>query len=70
MYAVEDLTPGHNKVPIALADGAKAGIGIHFELRSFPRDPEVVEEVGFVRSEESRYSGRLLEQAIDFHTYD
>jgi thioredoxin reductase (NADPH) len=71
VYAVGDLTPGHNQVPIALADGAKAGISIHFDLRDFPRDPELLEEAGPVRSEAvPGIPDDLLEQAVDFHTYD
>lgn len=71
VYAVGDLTPGHNQVPIALADGAKAGISIHFALRDFPRDPDIVDEAGPVRSEEvPGIPDDLLEQAVDFHTYD
>ncbi len=71
VYAVGDLTPGHNQVPIALGDGAKAGISLHFELRDFPRDPEHVEEAGPVRSDEvPGIPDELLEQAIEFHTYD
>lgn len=71
VYAVGDLTPGHNQVPIALADGAKAGISIHFALRDFPRDPELVDEQGPVRSEEvPGIPDALLEQAVEFHTYD
>ena len=71
VYAVGDLTPGHNQVPIALADGAKAGISIHFALREFPRDPELLEDAGPVRSEEvPGVPDELLEQAVDFHTYE
>ena len=71
VYAVGDLTPGHNQVPIALADGAKAGISIHFALRDFPRAPEAIADVGPVRSEEvPGIPDELLEQAVDFHTYD
>ncbi len=71
VYAVGDLTPGHNQVPIALADGAKAGISIHFALREFPRDPELLEDAGPVRCEEvPGIPDALLEQAVDFHTYE
>lgn len=71
VFAVGDLTPGHNQVPIALGDGAKAGIAAHFELRDFPRDPEYVESMGPVRSEEvPGIPDDLLEQAVAFHTYD
>jgi len=71
VYAVGDLTPGHNQVPIAFGDGAKAGISIHFSLRDFPRDPGLVEKAGPVRCEEvPGIPDELLEQAVDFHTYD
>jgi thioredoxin reductase (NADPH) len=71
VYAVGDATPGHNQVPVALGQGAKAGIDVHFSLRDFPRDPELLEECGPVRSEEvPGIPDELLEQAVDFHTYD
>jgi len=71
VYAIGDLTPGHNQVPIALGDGAKAGISIHWTLRDFPRDPDLVEEQGPVRSDEvPGMPDELLEQATEFHTYD
>lgn len=71
VYAVGDLTPGHNQVPIALADGAKAGISVHFGLREFPRSPELIREAGPVRSSEvPGLPDELLEQAVEFHTYD
>ncbi len=70
VYAVGDCTPGHNQIPVALGQGAKAGIDIHFQLRDFPRDPELLEEQGPVRSEEvPGIPDELLEQAVDFHTY-
>ncbi|WP_135665600.1 NAD(P)/FAD-dependent oxidoreductase [Halorhabdus rudnickae] len=70
VYAVGDLTPGHNQLPIALGAGAKAGIDIHFSLRDFPRDPDVLDSQGPVRDEEvPGIPDQLLEQAVDFHTY-
>lgn len=70
VYAVGDCTPGHNQIPIALGQGAKTGIDIHFELREFPRDPEILDEQGPVRAEEvPGIPDELLEQAVDFHTY-
>jgi thioredoxin reductase (NADPH) len=70
VYAVGDCTPGHNQVPVALGQGAKAGIDIHFRLRDFPRDPELLAEQGPVRSDEvPGIPDELLEQAVDFHTY-
>ncbi|WP_193364781.1 NAD(P)/FAD-dependent oxidoreductase [Natrinema versiforme] len=71
VYAVGDLTPGHNQLPIALGEGAKAGISLHFALREFPRDLDVIEEQGPVRSDEvPGIPDELLEQEVDFHTYD
>lgn len=40
LYAVGDLTPDHNQVPVAMGQGAKAGIAIHKELREFPKPIE------------------------------
>ncbi len=71
VYAVGDATPGHNQVPVALGEGAKAGVSAHWHLRDFPRDPDLLEECGPVRSEEvPGIPDALLEQAVDFHTYD
>ncbi|MFC6763637.1 NAD(P)/FAD-dependent oxidoreductase [Natrinema soli] len=71
VYAVGDLTPGHNQVPIALADGARAGISIHWRLREFPRDVEAIHESGPVRAEEvPGIPDALLERAVAFHTYE
>ncbi|WP_018257271.1 NAD(P)/FAD-dependent oxidoreductase [Halomicrobium katesii] len=70
VYAVGDCTPGHNQIPVALGQGAKAGIDVHFQLRDFPREPEQLAELGPVRSEEvPDIPDELLEQAVDFHTY-
>jgi len=71
VYAVGDLVPGHNQLPVGLGEGAKASTDIHFQLRDFPRDPELLEEQGEVRSEEvPGIPDELLEQAVDFHTYE
>jgi thioredoxin reductase (NADPH) len=70
VYAVGDCTPGHNQIPVALGQGAKAGIDVHFELRDFPREPDELDDLGPVRSEEvPGIPDELLEQAVDFHTY-
>ncbi|WP_265108540.1 NAD(P)/FAD-dependent oxidoreductase [Halosolutus halophilus] len=37
LYAVGDLTPGHNQIPVAMGQGAKAGIALHKSLREFPK---------------------------------
>lgn len=71
VYAVGDMTPGHNQVPIALGEGAQAGISLHFKLRDFPKDPEAIQQAGPVQSEEvPGIPDELLKQAVDFHTYD
>ncbi|SEV79771.1 NAD(P)/FAD-dependent oxidoreductase [Natrinema salifodinae] len=71
VFAVGDVTPGHNQVPIALGEGAKTGIAIHWVLREFPRDIEEMETAGPVRDEEvPGIPDELLEQAVAFHTYD
>ena len=71
VFAVGDVTPGHNQVPIALGDGAKAGIAIHWALREFPREIEEREAADTVRDEEvPGIPDELLEQAVEFHAYD
>ena len=36
-YAVGDITPGNKQIPIAIGEGAKAGISIYQNLREFPK---------------------------------
>lgn len=43
VYAVGDLTSGHNQIPIAMGEGAKAGIALHYELRAFPKSLEEID---------------------------
>jgi thioredoxin reductase (NADPH) len=50
--AVGDITPGHNQIPVALGEGAKAGIGIHYDLREFPRSLDEIEASGPVGEDE------------------
>ena len=52
VYAVGDLTPGHNQIPVAMGEGAKAGIDIHYGLREFPKSLDDIEAEGGVSSEE------------------
>ena len=52
VYAVGDLVPGHNQIPVAMGQGAKAGIAIHMALRAFPRSIEDIEENGPVDPDE------------------
>lgn len=40
VYAVGDLTPGNNQIPIAMGNGAKTGLAINKELRTYPKPLE------------------------------
>ena len=65
VYAVGDVTPGHNQIPVAMGQGAKAGIAIHMDLRPFPRSTEELDELGPVSSGEvPAVSQELLANAI------
>jgi thioredoxin reductase (NADPH) len=44
IYAVGDVTPGHNQTPVAIGDGAKAGIAVHKEIRTYPIPVEELDE--------------------------
>ncbi|MFB6137068.1 MAG: NAD(P)/FAD-dependent oxidoreductase [Halobacteriaceae archaeon] len=46
VYAVGDLTPGHNQIPVAMGEGAEAGLAIHKDLRTYPRSTEWLAEHG------------------------
>jgi thioredoxin reductase (NADPH) len=46
VYAVGDVTPGHNQIPVAMGQGARAGIALHYELRTFPMSLEDLEAHG------------------------
>jgi thioredoxin reductase (NADPH) len=37
VYAVGDITPGNNQIPIAMGEGANAGIAVHKSLRTYPK---------------------------------
>jgi len=43
VYAVGDLTPGHNQIPVAMGQGAKAGLAIHKDLRTYPKPLSEIE---------------------------
>jgi len=65
VYAVGDLTPGHNQIPVAMGEGADAGIAIHMDLRAFPRSIEEVDAEGPVDDEAvPALSDELLATAI------
>jgi len=46
IFAVGDITQGHNQVPVAMGKGAKAGLAIHKELRTFPKSLDELEAEG------------------------
>jgi thioredoxin reductase (NADPH) len=65
VYAVGDLTPGHNQIPVALGEGAQAGIAVHMDLREFPRSVEDIEAEGPVGADEvPAISPRLMATAL------
>lgn len=41
VFAVGDVTKGHNQIPVRMGQGAKAGIQIHYDLREFPSEEDV-----------------------------
>ena len=68
VYAVGDVTPGHNQIPVAIGQGAKAGIDIHMDLRAFPRSLDEIAERGPVdENEVPAVSPDLLATAVAHH---
>ena len=64
VWAVGDVVPGHNQVPVAMGQGAKAGIDIHYGLRTFPMSLEELEAQGeLTQSDAPAISDRLRERA-------
>jgi thioredoxin reductase (NADPH) len=43
VYAVGDVTEGHNQIPVRMGQGAKAGIDIHYNLREYPESIKEIE---------------------------
>ncbi|UPV73818.1 NAD(P)/FAD-dependent oxidoreductase [Halorussus limi] len=67
VYAVGDLTPGHNQIPVAMGEGANAGIDVHYSLREFPKSIEEIEAEGEVSPDEvPGISETLREAAREF----
>jgi thioredoxin reductase (NADPH) len=67
VYAVGDLVQGHNQIPVAMGQGAKAGIAIHMDLRAFPRSVEEIVREGAVDPEEvPAMSASLRQTAREF----
>ncbi|QIB73647.1 NAD(P)/FAD-dependent oxidoreductase [Halogeometricum borinquense] len=65
VYAVGDITPGHNQIPVAMGKGAQAGLAIHYELREFPRSLDDVRENGAVTRDEVPGLGDRIHAAAD-----
>ena len=66
VYAVGDITPGHNQIPIAMGEGANCGIGIYMDARTFPRSLDEIEAHGPVtEADVPAISDRLRERARD-----
>jgi thioredoxin reductase (NADPH) len=64
VYAVGDLVPGHNQIPVAMGQGAKAGIDIHYDLRTFPMSLDELEAEGEVTADDvPAVSEELREQS-------
>jgi len=63
VYAVGDLTPGHNQIPVAMGEGANAGIDIHYDLREFPKPVGEIEAEGEVSPDEVPGVSRELREA-------
>jgi thioredoxin reductase (NADPH) len=64
VFAVGDVTPGHNQVPVAMGEGAKAGIAVHYDLRTFPMSVEEIAERGEITAADvPAISGDLRERA-------
>ncbi len=65
VYAVGDVTPGHNQIPTAMGEGARCGIGNHYDLREFPRSMEAIEAEGPVTAADvPAISDRLRDRAV------
>jgi thioredoxin reductase (NADPH) len=64
VYAVGDVVQGHNQIPVAMGQGARAGIDIHYDLRTFPKSLEELQAEGEVPPEATpSMSDRARERA-------
>ena len=71
VYAVGDVTPGHNQIPIVIGEGAKAAIDIHMDIRTYPKSLEEVEADGPVDAADvPGISSELREAARAFGSSD
>ena len=69
IFAVGDVVPGHNQIPVAMGQGAKAGIRAHMDLRAFPRSLDEIEASGPVTADQvPGMPADLRENAREFRT--
>jgi thioredoxin reductase (NADPH) len=66
VFAVGDLVPGHNQIPVAMGQGAKAGIALHYDLRTFPKSLEELDGGAVDRDSVPAISDDLREAAAAF----
>ncbi|WP_302080282.1 NAD(P)/FAD-dependent oxidoreductase [Salinibaculum rarum] len=52
VWAVGDVVPGHNQVPVAMGQGARAGIDVHYGLRTYPMSLEELDDHGEISPDE------------------
>jgi thioredoxin reductase (NADPH) len=65
VYAVGDVTPGHNQIPTAMGEGARCGIGNHYDLRPLPKSLRAIEADGPVSDAAvPAISDRLRDRAV------
>ena len=65
VFAVGDVVPGHNQIPVAMGQGAKAGIGIHYDARTFPMSLDDIEARGGLSADDvPAVSPRLQDIAV------
>ncbi|SIS18203.1 NAD(P)/FAD-dependent oxidoreductase [Natronorubrum thiooxidans] len=68
LFAVGDLTPGHNQIPVAMGHGAKAGIELHKSLREFPKSLADLEAEGAVDPQDAPAISAALRSQANTHS--
>lgn len=67
LFAIGDITPGHNQIPVAMGEGANAGIEIHMDIREYPRSLDAITETGPVTAEDVPGVSPELQQVAADH---
>lgn len=67
VFAVGDLTPGHSQVPVAMGQGAKAGIEVHYDLREYPKSLAELDGESVDPAATPAVSDELREAAAERH---